>query len=61
MVPKIDNPHPKSEWFRRSVTYQGPKRWLELPSALKKAPSLEDFNKEIRAFYVAKFLDDGIV
>lgn len=32
---KIPIPFPYTEWFRKSIAYQGPSRWLNLPNFLK--------------------------
>lgn len=60
-VPKLHIPFPRTEAFRRSVTFQGPARWLALPKYLKLCDSMEEFNKEIREWYVTNFLENGVI
>lgn len=51
----------RSSWFHRSVTYQGPSRWLALPNSLKKLDTIEEFSKAIKEWYLKEFIQSGIV
>lgn len=59
ITPKI--PVPKTEWFRKSIAYQGPSRWLNLPTHLKRASSYEDFVLKVKTMYLEEFLREGII
>lgn len=59
IYPRLEIPFPKSESFRRSVTYQGPARWLALPNKLKLYESLEEFSKNLKEWYIAEFVQCG--
>lgn len=52
---------PKSEAYKRSVIFQGPSRWEKLPVKLKLAPSIEEFDSEIKKYYLENFLSEEIV
>lgn len=43
---KLDIPFPKKEFFRRSLTYQGPSRLLALPNSLKCYDSMKELVPE---------------
>lgn len=59
IVPKITTP--KFGWFRKSIAFQGPTRWLKLPIDLKRAASYEEFSANIKTTYLELFLREGIV
>ena len=40
---------PRTERFKKSLTYRGPKKWNNLPGALWQIDSRFDFKKEIPA------------
>lgn len=42
---------PKSEFFKRSVAYQGPSMWLKQPNELNLAGSLEEFKVNMKSYY----------
>lgn len=57
---KLPVPFPRSSWFHRSVTYQGPSRSLALPKFLKVFESIE-FSKAIKEWYLSEILLSGVV
>ena len=42
---------PNNEKYKRSITYQGPKLWNNLPTHLQKIESYQDFKKEIHKLF----------
>lgn len=58
---KIIISRPRYEWFRKSVVYQGKKRWLDLPSYLKEADGIDDFSKKIKLYYFKEFKETGVI
>lgn len=60
-VKKLPIPFERSNWFYKSITYQGPSRWLKLPSSLKKCDSIEEFSKSLRERYSIDFIANGVI
>lgn len=54
-------PFPNLEWFRKSVSYQGPSRWNNLPIVFKKLNGLEEFGAAIKRWYIENFISEGVV
>lgn len=52
---------PRSEWYRKSVVYQGPRYWEILPSRLKNIGDILEFKKEIIEYYTLMFNGEGFV
>lgn len=61
VLARLDIPFPRTEAFRRSVTYQGPARWLALPGHFKKPETIEEFSKSLRELYENDFVEDGVM
>lgn len=54
-------PFPNTEWFRKSISYQGPSRWCNLPTELKNIRVAEDFAVHIKKWYLENFVKDGVI
>lgn len=54
-------PFPRTEWFRKSVAYQGPKHWGILPVRFKNIEDSVNFKKAIKDHYISEFIEDGYV
>lgn len=54
-------PFPKTEWFRRNIAYQGPSRWLNLPTFLRNIVAMEEFGVGIKKWYIESFVQEGVV
>lgn len=52
---------PKDEGYKRSVAFQGPSRWDKLPLELKLLETIEEFDREIKEYYLVNFLAEGVV
>ena len=44
----ITTRRPKTEKFKRSITYQGPKLWNSLPANFQKADSYHEFKSQVK-------------
>lgn len=66
---KLNIPFPKTEFFRKSLTYQGPARWLALPNHMTdnsmdkpwQNNSMEEFSKSLKEWYVHEFVHSGTI
>lgn len=54
-------PRPRSEGYKKSVTYQGKKRWSELPVSQKNLDSIEEFGRRIKTYCTEEFVLPGVV
>lgn len=52
---------PRTESYKKSVIYQGKKRWLELPVSLKNVDYVEEFGKNMKTHCTEEFVLSGIV
>lgn len=52
---------PKTEWFKSTASYLGPKYWEILPTRLKAMDNYLEFKKELDTYYVNLFLEEGFV
>lgn len=59
--PKLTCVFPKSETFRRSISYTGPRYWEKLPGRLKIIANLKSFKQEIKKHYRDSFIEAGFV
>lgn len=53
-------PFPRSEFFRKSISYQGPSRWAKLPHEIKNIASLDQFMVAVKEYFWNRFLEDQI-
>lgn len=51
----------KSEWYQKSVVYQGPKYWEILPTRLKSGSDILEFKKSIEDYYIVMFREENFV
>lgn len=52
---------PRTESYKNCVIYEGKKRWLDLPPALKRLETIEEFGAEIKTYYTKEFVLTGVV
>lgn len=52
---------PRSEWYRKSLVYQGPKFWEILPARLKNINDILEFKREVTSYYTTIFREEGFV
>ena len=45
-------PHHKTNMFRKSFNYQGPKVWNDLPEYIRSSPSVSTFKQSAKKFYM---------
>lgn len=58
---KLPIPFPRKGRFYKSISYQGPSRWLALPNSLKRIDAVEEFNKAIKEWYPSEFIKGAVV
>lgn len=58
---RIESAFPKTEKYKKSAFYQGPKLWDLLPPNIKESESLEVFKKRHHLYFRSKFLTDKSV
>lgn len=52
---------PRSEWYRKSLVYQGPRYWEILPTRLKNCNCILDFKREVTEYYTSIFRGEEFV
>lgn len=54
-------PFPKTEMFRKGISYQGPARWSGLPHEIKNIQTLEQFKVAVKDYYWKMIIECQVV
>ena len=57
-APLLLVPQPKSELFKKSNSYNGPRLWNELPTHIRSIQDKSEFKTKIKKYYISKFSSD---
>lgn len=60
-LPYLECPFPRTETFKKSISYTGPRYWEILPGRLKILPNLKSFKNEVKKYHRDMFIEDGFV